>query len=173
MPSLFNLLQEQYSATEDYCNAQTALRNVVVSRQEISADGSAWNKNHQRLVLNQALRQHQKSHDRLHSNLQALKQQESYMSASSNISNPESSYVLRSTVPVDLLSQHIRRSQRILETIYYEGGGAYHPNGLAKPMTTDSISTTTTSNMMVALSTLRASIQLVQDHLTASDNAVS
>ena len=147
------LLEEQYAATERYCNTQTALRNIVVSRQ----DGSrSKNRN---LKLSQALRDHEEAVERVHSNLQALHQHEA-----APLKQAEETPQFPCAALAKVLSEHVKRSRRVLQTIHREG--AYHPNGI--PLPTEN--TSATSTMLVALSTLRASIQVVQEHVQYADD---
>jgi hypothetical protein len=141
---LAKLLQEQYIVTEDYCNAQTALRNVIVAR-----NAEASSSTQQRVILTQALRQHQDALECVQDNLHALTKQ--------------CSALLEEDPSMELLPQHMQRSRRLLRSI--QGGGAYHSNGL--PMVASTAAGATTSSMMVALTTLRTSIQMVQECMSS------
>lgn len=160
--SLSTLLREQYSATEDYCNAQTSFRNAVVSRQDSSNSGQSPMRLNRYVVLNQALMHHQTALDRIQENLQHL--HEHHNALSESYETPDSGSALLQKV----LSQHLQRTERVLRTIYIEGGGVYHPNGLPVP-TGEGESENAASALMVALSTLRASMHLVQGHLPQID----
>lgn len=170
--SLRQLLREQYSAIEDYCNAQTSFRNTIVARQDSSISGSTSTGLDRQLCLNQALMNHQVALDRVDDNLHALHQLLKALSPSNETTSSQSPMKTRktdSTALQQVLSQHLQRSERVLQTIFMEGGGAFHPNGLPVPMR-EAESESTSSALMVALSSLRASIQLVQEHLPQSED---
>ena len=118
------LLNEQYALTESYCNAETALRNAILSGQPIDA----------------ALRHQQEALRSLQIHFQALRQIESMESAG-------------------VWRDHVQRTRRILQSVTPE----YHANGLPKPTNDDGQSKET---VLLALSTLRASIHSVKDTLS-------
>jgi phage baseplate assembly protein gpV len=128
------LLKTQYGHVEVYCNAQTLLQNELVD----SRNGRS-----------QILYQHALQQATLDlSNSISEVQQDLRMLAACKLSDRNQQRAL---------DAHVQRSNRVLETIYHNGG-RFHSNGI--PASKDSHETKT-----VALATLRASIAQLEKAL--------
>jgi hypothetical protein len=127
---LHSLLQQQSQHVEEYCNGQTRLQNALIE-EDRTFQASSIQTNI--VELDQTLRNVQKD-------LKNLKMKQ-----------------LHGHRRKEVLSDHIQTSERVLLTIW-ENGGMLHPNGI--PASKDNVAIKT-----VALSSLRASIAQVQRKL--------
>jgi hypothetical protein len=193
--SIGSLLDRQYQCTYDYCNATTALYNALQQQGGTSsslvgttanlgqrATAARHNNNNNNIVaVRNATDKYMDALDRLQA---CMKDMEIIVA---EISNDNSWMDNRSSSchrPAQLahtmkwsvaLTEHCARSQRIVRTIATQCcGAAFHANGIPLcPSSSSSLSATTTSDhhsvhnqlKLVALATLRASIQSVQDAL--------
>jgi hypothetical protein len=138
--NLQSLLKAQYSQVEEYCNAQTRLQNelVVVS----SRDGRPTKGLYHQRALQQTTLDLVNSISRVQTDLGTL-----------------STLKLEDRNQQNALEAHVQRSNRVLETIY-NNGGQLHAIGIPASKDNHEIKT-------VALATLRASIAQVEKALSA------
>jgi hypothetical protein len=127
---LVNLLQQQFANLEEYCNCQTQLHNSCVEE----------DRRFQASSIQACMDQLEKALGKVQNDMQAILL----------ISMPHHRRM-------DVLSEHIHLSERVVRTIF-ENGAMLHANGV--PATKDN-----TAIKTVALSSLRASIARVQRKL--------
>jgi hypothetical protein len=139
--SLQSVLKAQYSHVEEYCNAQTRLQNELVHVD--SHDGRPRGL-HQR-ALQQATLDYANSITKVQNNLGTL-------------TTLLSTHKLEDRNQKLALEAHVQRSNRVLETMY-NNGGRFHSIGIPASKDSHEIKT-------VALATLRASIAQVQKALS-------
>jgi len=134
------LLEEQFQYTEAYCNATTALHNAL---QQVAGAGEVL------VDLHQATKEYQDALDSVQNNLQALTELVAVHEKETGRRNAKS-----------CLTQHLERTRRVLATIYQSGqGAAYYSNGI--PIPSSQSRNNNNNARLVALATLRASIQSV------------
>jgi hypothetical protein len=193
--SICSLLDRQYQCTYDYCNATTALYNALQQQGGISssslvgttanlglqrATAAARHNNNNIVAVRNATNKYMDALDRLQACMKDIEiivaeisNDNSWMDNRSRSSchRPALAPTTKWSVA---LTEHCARSQRIVRTIATQCcGAAFHANGIPLCPSSSSLSATTTSDhhsvhnqlKLVALATLRASIQSVQDAL--------
>jgi hypothetical protein len=175
--SIKQLLKEQYQCTEDYCNASTALYNALQQQsqpnigatQRSQVSYSVATEMDTATILRKSVGSYQESLLLLQSNVRKLEQLVATLEGGSSIGcsidktedSAVSSFLRLLNFPV--IHEHLECSRRVLGTIYQSGvGTSYHSNGLLTPKP---ISDATINIKLVALATLRASIQTVNESL--------
>jgi hypothetical protein len=139
-PSLTDLLGRQFEVTQDFCNAQTGLRNAL------QRDG---HDNIEDESVVQATLHYQGALYALQDLMHYLDQEyESHVQESSSSSSSSNSQNRRR---LQLLKEHVQRTRRIVGSI--ASVPVVHPQGVLQ---TQSLSV---EDMTLALSTLRASIR--------------
>lgn len=123
-------LKRQYKHFEDYCNAQTRLQNALIEED--------------REFLPSTL---QDCVDALQIVVSKIQEDRKDL-ATFNLNNGRKQKILE---------EHISRSERIIKTIFHNGG-KYHPSGI--PASSDDVNMKT-----VAMATLRASLTKTQRKL--------
>lgn len=142
------LLQEQYQCTEDYCNASTALHNALLQE-----DGP-W----------VAVSRHQEALGRLQRIVHKVEEM-LVMFEDVKTKNEEESTFLR-LWNVAIFREHWECTRRILGTIYRScEGTSYDRYGLPQMKNSFSSEEGAVHIQLVALATLRASIQQVRESL--------
>jgi hypothetical protein len=165
-PDIGSLLDRQYQCTHDYCNATTALYNALQQQGSSSVVGTTGNPGTRTsmVAVRNATDQYMDALDRLQACMKVI---ETIVAGMSNdlLTNGGS----RPTKLSVALTEHLARSQRIVRTIATQCGATFHANGLPQCPSLSSVSPTVATDhhpnqiKLVALATLRASIQSVQD----------
>lgn len=150
--ALTDLLRNQFQCAQDYCNAQTALRNALLRSSGSSIESTTSDYDDDdgspssvRSVVVQATMAYQTALYELQDLLKAL--DEEYQDIlSNNLMNRQF---------IGLLGEHLQRTQRIIASIISSSPPVMHPSGV---MQSQSVSV---DDMTLALSTLRASLRTV------------
>lgn len=150
------LLQEQYECTEAYCNASTALFGVLQSHPPV--DHVLWT----------SMNRHQDAISRLQCNMNLLEQMVAMLEdcKTENIDEEEVSLFLRLWNGSKFLREHLQCTRRILGTLYGSCEGmSFDRLGLPKMNNCAPSSPGGVHVQLVALATLRASIEKVKESL--------
>jgi hypothetical protein len=143
------LLQEQYQCTEAYCNASTALFQLL---QQPPPDHVLWT----------SISRHQDALSRLQCIIHQLEQMVAMLEDTESIDEEDASPFLRLWNGSTCLREHLDRTRRILGTLYGSCEGmALDRYGLPKMHHSQG----GVHVQLVALATLRASIQKVMESL--------
>lgn len=135
------LLQKQYQHAEEYCNAQTRLHSALVdNRPHSQLDQLLFHH-----TLQRALEDMKESTDKVRSDLVSLEESRTEV-ANHNLHKA--------------LQTHLETSHRIVQTMFHSGG-RFHTSGI--PANKDDY-----ESKMVALATLRASIETLEAVFTSS-----
>jgi hypothetical protein len=189
--SIQQLLLDQYQVTEEYCNATTALHNTILDQQQQQQQQSTTNysvtdpinqttitsnETDRGFHLRRSIDRHQLSLTNVQNHICRFEQlvllveeQKKQLVCSNDndmlsSSSPSSSVVFIRLLNLSLLQDHLHRTRRILRTIYTMGEGtSYYSNGIATP--TPPIQQNKIIIKLVALASLRASIQIVKESL--------
>jgi phage/plasmid primase-like uncharacterized protein len=150
--SLRELLDNQFQATQEYCNARTALRNALIRDDSSSKDNSFSTVEGD--GMESVTLQYQRAVQKLRMALQRLEEEHRRMQEQvENDTDGRSNQ----RVVVALLTRHMERSERIVHSI--SSTPVMHPNGIPY------MQTVSVDEMTLALSTLRASIRTLTDVL--------
>ena len=195
-----SILQEQYDCTESLCNATTALHNSLIHAGSSNSNSNGRARPSKfSLHLCQSIQEYQSALASVHDNLRVLETlamtNETIKSDNDNHIDQESKTKTNSIVPrasvdsfqrqkrrddifddplIYCLQAHVKRTRRILTTIYQSGlGASFHANGLQTATSSTSPSITAAASgdslgnagRLVSLATLRASIQTVTENL--------
>jgi hypothetical protein len=133
-----DLLDDQFQATQEYCNAQTAFRNAL-QRERSSNDGSTTS-------VVQATLQYQRALFAIQDNMKALDEAYQIMLQRNNRQDRRL---------VQVFEQHIQRAKRIVQTI--APTPVVHRQGVLQAQSVS------VDDMTLALSALRASIRTVKE----------
>jgi hypothetical protein len=185
---LIELLEEQYQATLHYSNTSTALYNALQQQQQgtgtcttsssMSVAPSVMRTTTTRPNSVGMLRRTTEDYVDSLQQLQACMKrlgteiQKYQTGKTANVDSISKIATLSSSTSI--LDQHVDRSHRILATIATQHGASFHANGIPYMWSTTTSSPLSNSSSndanvkLVALATLRASIQIVKDHLSNS-----
>jgi hypothetical protein len=185
--SIQQLLSDQYHSTEEYCNATTALYNTVLEQHQTviptfesmvsQFEQTASIEADHALKLRLYIDRYQSSLFDIQNKVHILEKlvltvtqrKEQLHTCSSSLFNNDdelsSSATFIRLLNLPILQDHVQRTYRILQTIYTFGEGAsYYSNGILTPKPIETHQKK--SNVkLVALATLRASIQIVKESL--------
>ena len=141
MPSLIDILNDQFEATQDYCNAQTALRNAL---QSDALSGS----NRTTSVVSATI-QYESALRAIQTATRAVDEEYRRLQSENKILRPSR---------LELLEQHMERTKRVIQSV--SAAPVVHSNGI---LNAQSVSI---HDMTVALSVLRASIRTMSESPT-------
>jgi hypothetical protein len=177
------ILTDQYQCIEEYCNATTALHNTVQQQQQLASTVSKHNAvtaskteiDASTTNLWASIDRYQKSVvsvqdsvrllEQLVLNLETKKLDNNTASMPIQTEGLSTSTAFERLLNLPILRDHVQRTHRILRTIYKFGEGtSYYSNGISTPKSND-YTRKQVNVKLVALATLRASIQTVREAL--------
>lgn len=189
--SMQQLLSDQYQSTEEYCNATTALHNTVLEQQQQQQTvrptsestvsqykQTLSNESDHAFKLRSCIDRYQSSLVDIQNKVHMLEQlvltviqckEQLHTSSSSLVDNDDelsSSAKFIRLLNLPILQDHVQRTYRILRTIYIFGEGtSYYSNGFLTPKPIKVQQPKNINVKLVALATLRASLQIVKESL--------
>lgn len=186
------LLLDQYQCTEEYCNATTALHNTFLEQQQspaafttkdINIEATESSDTERAFQLRSSIDRYQQSLTNVQNNIRHMeqlvssiveqKQKQLRLNVSSTCNDKsendnDSSFTFLQLMNLPILQDHLHRTYRILRTIYTMGEGtSYYNNGIMtpNPIVSQSQFTNQINIKLVALASLRASVQMVKESL--------